>query len=96
MRRALDDHAAGGATRDQRDGDLLPADEARRFVLRLLANGRVWGTREIEAMVRADGHRLPEEPVRFLAGLRRDGAIAGEMDLGAHTWRWWSGGDRPA
>lgn len=67
----------------------LDPEAARTLVLALLGDGRRWSTRELEARVQAEGGRLPEAPVRFLSRLRRDGEVAGKMDVEHRVWQWW-------
>lgn len=99
--RALDDQArrARPGEPDREPLTPLSPDAARGLVLDLLGNGRKWGTREIDAMARADGHCFPGPTVRFLADLRADGVIDGAIDAGAQSWRWWrpdAAGDKEA
>lgn len=91
LKRALEDQQRRGRPGEPETEPLEPlsGDAARDRVLELLGNGRRWGTREIDAMARADGHCFPGPTVRFLAEMRSDGLIDGEMDAGAHSWRWW-------
>lgn len=67
--------------------ETLSEAAAKEAILELLAFERKWGTQEIEALIAADGKRLPQTPLRMLSALKREGLIAGEM--GASSYRWW-------
>ena len=64
------------------------SEEAAALVLGLLADGRAWSTREVEAMARADGLRLPGSALRFLSTMRREGRVEGRMSVRHRTWLW--------
>ncbi len=65
----------------------LSDDHAQKFVMDLLS-ARPMGTLEVEAMVEAEGFRLPGGPARFLSSLRRQGLIASAMSDDHRSWRW--------
>lgn len=91
LERALADRArrsVGGRPAAETVHTLSPR-AAAEVVLNLLANGREWGTKEVDAMVRAEGMALPGGAARVLATLRTEGRIAGRMDVQARSWRWW-------
>ena len=87
LRRALADWRHGGRVGARH----VAVDESggRSFVRRILGNGRRWTTREVEAMAEAEAIALPYVAVKFLATLRREGLIKGEMDVARHSWTWW-------
>ncbi|MGB1696967.1 MAG: iron-sulfur cluster assembly scaffold protein [Thermoplasmatota archaeon] len=88
LNRALDDHQ-----RRQDPGEpetlveTLTEQAAEEAILGLLAHERKWGTQEIEALLAAEGQRLPQTPLRMLSALKKQGRIQGEM--GGSSYRWW-------
>ncbi len=86
LRRALDRYERGSETQTD-DLAVLADDDGERFVVTLLA-ARPMGTLEVEAMVAADGFRLPGGAARFLSRLRRQGLIESAMSEDHRSWRW--------
>lgn len=76
--------------REQKEQALQRLEEAdaQAFVLRVLGRGEPLRTQQVQALAEAEGVALPGSTLRSLAGLRRAGVIAGEMDVAAKTWRW--------
>lgn len=71
----------------------MDVQEAERFVLRFLDDGRRHTTQEVDAATRAVGKRCPDSTVRFLSKLRLRGHIEGELSLPHRTWLWWLPGN---
>ncbi len=88
LMRAVDDHERRALGGDAAAPVPASTQEATKFVLDLLANGRQWGTAELAAMAQAEGLVWPTSLAKFLATLRGQGVIAGEM--AGTSWRWWS------
>ncbi len=86
--RALDDHERRAAGLEPEEPTRATPEEAEVYVVGMLANGRPWGTAELDAMARADGMAWPVPLAKFLADLRGRNVIAG--DLVGTSWRWWS------
>ncbi len=86
LRRALD-RFEKGTTTEHEDLAELNAEDGQNFVMTLLA-ARPMGTLEVEAMVAADGSRLPGGAARFLSKLRRAGLIKSAMSDDRRSWRW--------
>ncbi len=90
--RALDAHDRGEPGDDEEARNklrILGREEAEKFVLGLLGNGRQWTTRELDAMAFAEGVQCPDSTVRFLSQLRRQGRIEGRMSMQHKSWLWW-------
>ncbi len=67
----------------------MTAQEAERFVLSLLADGRKHTTAQVDAASKREGKRCPDATVRFLAKLRLQGKVEGELSMAHRTWLWW-------
>lgn len=67
----------------------MSLQEAERFVLDFLDDGRKHTTQEVDAASRREGKRCPDATVRFLAKLRLRGKIDGELSMPHRTWLWW-------
>lgn len=64
-------------------------EEAERFVLAYLADGRKHTTQEVAGASAARGKRCPDSTVRFLSRLRLLGRVEGELSVPHRTWLWW-------
>ncbi len=67
----------------------MTPDEARVFVLEVLSDGAKHTTAAIDAASAARGKRCPDATVRFLAKLRLQGIVEGELSAPHRTWLWW-------
>lgn len=67
----------------------MTAQEAERFVLALLSQGNKLTTKQVDEASRQQGKRCPDATVRFLAKLRLQGKIMGELSMAHRTWLWW-------
>jgi hypothetical protein len=72
-----------------RSRQVMTEEEAQRFVLGFLADGRKHTTEEVDGASAASGKRCPDATVRFLAKLRLRGLILGELSLAHRSWLWW-------
>lgn len=90
LHRAFDGGAHSTPTEDAAgDWRVLDDAEAAAFVKRCLRGAKRLRTLQVHALAEAEGVRLPGSTLQCLASLRREGAIAGEMDLERKTWCWW-------
>lgn len=70
---------------DETEDDAMGEGEATSLVFATLQEGGRWSTMQIHD--RAGGRPWPMPLAKFLAGLRKEGLIEGEMDGSA--WCWW-------
>ncbi|MBW3582787.1 MAG: hypothetical protein KY455_06775 [Euryarchaeota archaeon] len=82
-RSRVGDPMAAGARRE------MAPEEAERFILGLLSDGRKRTTQEVDRASAEAGKRCPDATVRFLSKLRLQGKIEGEFSLPHRTWLWW-------
>lgn len=68
---------------------VLPEEEAVRWVLALLADGRARTTREVDEAARGQGVSCPDGTARFLARLHRRGLVEGRLEVAQRAWLWW-------
>jgi hypothetical protein len=68
---------------------VLPEEEAVRWVLAMLADGKPRSTREVDEAARSQGVSCPDGTARFLARLERKGLVQGRLDVARRSWLWW-------
>lgn len=68
---------------------VMSPEEAEAFVLGFLDDGRKHTTTEVDVASASSGRRCPDATVRFLAKLRLQGKIHGELSMEHRTWLWW-------
>lgn len=71
---------------------VMSYEEAKRFVLATLADGRRRTTQDVDAASSRANKRCPDSTAKFLARLRLEGLVHGELDYRTGTWRWWVDG----
>ena len=62
--------------------------EAEAFVTHLLREKGPLSTMEIEKLARKDRKRCPDQTVIFLAKMKKNGLIRGEVSLERKGWLW--------
>ncbi len=87
LRRALNRYLRGEPGPEDAVLEHIDADEARDVVQRLLKTSDL-GTMEIEAMLEAEGYRVPGGVARLLSGMRREGLVVSRMSKDKRSWRW--------
>lgn len=68
---------------------VLPEEDAVRWVLALLADGKERTTREVDEAARSQGVGCPDGTARFLARMQRRGLVEGRLEVARRTWVWW-------
>jgi DUF1365 family protein len=64
-------------------------EEAEQRVISLLRSRGPLTTRQIEKIIKAQGAKCPNSPVRFLSKLWLLGKIHGEVSAKRRAWVWW-------